>query len=456
MTDSDNQQKWPTLPATLSNIAVTKNSGKYESVSSNYFKVGHPRLVFMAENDEQVSHVVEYAGNVQRFVGHQIPFSVRSGGHGITNYSVNDGGIIIDLSQMNQVNILDEAKGLVKVQAGAVWGDVADKICKADLVLSSGDFGDTGVGGLATSGGLGLLVRKQGLTTDQILGATIITADGKKRNVNKEENSDLFWAIRGGGSQVGIVTEFIFQADKVEPAKSGQRVPIGLQKLSYNVFDLSHFLFTWHSWITTATEDMSSLLMLTKNDSNSSIISVQATNIWCGEKTDSCEKYFTDALNIAKVEKQDESNLSYHTLVQAPHLPHEGANNVYVKNVLLTKIDDHLLNALHTMLKSSAVMGIEVRAIDGPINQLSPDFDAWSFREATLFVAMWGDVTQSSLLNQLFKPLQEHGCGVYGAYSSDTSKSETTKAWSRDTRERLQKVVKKYDSKHIINQSRYA
>ena len=147
--------------------------------------------------------------------------------------------------------------------------------------------------------------------------------------------------------------------------------------------------------------------MLSKSDSTSSIISVQATNIWCGEKTDLCEKYFTDALNIAKVEKQDESNLSYHTLVQAPHLPHEGANDVYVKNVLLTKIDDHLLNALHTMLKSSAVMGIEVRAIDGPINQLSPDFDAWSFREATLFVAMWGDVTQSSLLNQLFKPLQD-------------------------------------------------
>ncbi|MFT8853356.1 MAG: FAD-dependent oxidoreductase [Leuconostoc suionicum] len=456
MTDGDNQQKWPALPAALRNIVVTRNSSKYESVSSNYFKEGHPRLVFMAENDEHVSLVVEYAENVQRFIGHQIPFSVRSGGHGITNYSVNDDGIIIDLSQMNQVNILDEAKGLIEVQSGAVWGDVADKISKADLVLSSGDFGDTGVGGLATSGGLGLLVRKQGLTTDRILGATVITADGMKRNVNKEENSDLFWAIRGGSSQVGIVTEFIFQADQVKPEKTGQKVPIGLQKLSYNVSDLSDFLFAWYSWIISATENMSSLLMLTKSDSTSNIISVQATNIWCGEKTNLCEKYFTDALNIAKVEKQDESNLSYHTLVQAPHLPHKGANNVYVKNVLLTKIDDYLLNALHTMLKSSAVMGIEVRAIDGPINQLPPDFDAWSFREATLFVAVWGDATQSSLLNQLFKPIQDHGCGVYGAYSSDTSELETAKSWSRDTRERLQQVVKKYDPKHIINQSRYA
>lgn len=103
MTDGDNQQKWPALPAALRNIVVTRNSSKYESVSSNYFKEGHPRLVFMAENDEHVSLVVEYAENVQRFVGHQIPFSVRSGGHGITNYSVNDDGIIIDLSQMSQV-----------------------------------------------------------------------------------------------------------------------------------------------------------------------------------------------------------------------------------------------------------------------------------------------------------------------------------------------------------------
>ncbi|MFM9596948.1 FAD-binding oxidoreductase, partial [Streptomyces scabiei] len=116
---------------------------------------------------------------------------------------------------MNEVTIVDEKSGLVRIQAGALWGDVAKSLNPYQLVISSGDFGDTGVGGLATSGGIGLLVRNSGLTIDHIIGASLVTSDGECHWIDEKHEPDLFWAIRGGSSQVGIVTEFLFKADRL-------------------------------------------------------------------------------------------------------------------------------------------------------------------------------------------------------------------------------------------------
>lgn len=454
--EKHNNITWASLPMVLKEIAINQDNSDYSSVRSNYFKVGHPELVLMAKTDEHVAEAVRYATEVQQSTKLKIPVSVRSGGHGITNYSINDGGIIIDLSQMNRVHILDEKKGTVQVQAGAVWGDVAHKISQANLILSSGDFGDTGVGGLATSGGIGLLVRKQGLTIDRILSATVITADGKKHIATDKQDTDLFWAIRGGSSQVGIVTEFVFQADWVNPTKTGIKTPISLQKITYDIAKLSEFLPRWHSWILDCNENISSLLMLTKNTDDKNSILVETTNIWCGENSEYTESYFTDALTIGKIEKHNEKSLAYDQLVEAPHLPHKGDNQVYVKNVLLNKLDGNLFIALNKLLEFSAVMGVEVRAVDGPINKRPRDFNAWPFRDATLFVAVWGDASKFNELNQLFEVIQAQGMGVYGAYSSDISQQETARVWPGDTGNKLRNIVHKYDPQHIINQSRYA
>ncbi|WP_080486442.1 FAD-binding oxidoreductase, partial [Oenococcus oeni] len=215
-------KNWPKLPNDLIPIAIDRNSVDYVQASSNCFITGKPKLILMARTKNEAAASIKYASRVRKETGIDVPFSFRSGGHGISMASVNNDGIILDISKLKKVEIVDINKGLVKVQAGAVWGDVAEFLNRFHLVISSGDFGDTGVGGLSTSGGIGLLVRSFGLTIDHILAAKVITADGEIRSVDKDNEPDLFWAIRGGSSQIGLVTELLFQADKIEPENQYQ------------------------------------------------------------------------------------------------------------------------------------------------------------------------------------------------------------------------------------------
>ncbi|MFR3686247.1 MAG: FAD-dependent oxidoreductase, partial [Enterococcus sp.] len=152
------------LPQSLKKVAVFPEDPRYDSVRSNDFKIGQPKIVILAETEEQVMDTINYTASIKQ--DQKFPLSVRSGGHGLSATSVNDRGIILDLSRMNQISVIDKEQGIVKVQAGALWGDVAVKLHSDQLVISSGDHGDTGVGGLAVSGGMGTILRSFGLTID--------------------------------------------------------------------------------------------------------------------------------------------------------------------------------------------------------------------------------------------------------------------------------------------------
>ena len=166
------------LPQSLKDVAVFPEDPRYDKVRSNDFKVGQPEIVILAETEEQVIETINYTARIRQDQNEKFPLSVRCGGHGLAATSVNDQGVILDLSQMNQISVVDKEKGLVNVQAGALWSDVAVKLHSDQLVISSGDHGDTGVGGLAVSGGMGTILRSFGLTIDKVIEATIITADG--------------------------------------------------------------------------------------------------------------------------------------------------------------------------------------------------------------------------------------------------------------------------------------
>jgi FAD/FMN-containing dehydrogenase len=124
---------------------------------------------------------------------------VRSGGHGLSGLATNDGGLVLDLAHFNAVEVLDAAQGRVRIGAGATWGDAANALGEHGLAISSGDTKTVGVGGLTLGGGVGWMVRKYGLTIDNLEAAEIITANGETLHVSANEHPDLFWAIRGGG-----------------------------------------------------------------------------------------------------------------------------------------------------------------------------------------------------------------------------------------------------------------
>ena len=146
--------------------------------------------------------------------------SIRGGGHNAGGLGVCDDGLVIDLSRISYVHV-DPASQTVRVGGGCTWADVDHATHAFGLAVPSGIISTTGVGGLTLGGGIGHLTRKYGLTIDNLLAADVVLADGSFVVASPEENSDLFWAIRGGGGNFGIVTSFLFQGHPVHTVCAG-------------------------------------------------------------------------------------------------------------------------------------------------------------------------------------------------------------------------------------------
>ncbi|MGH2827578.1 MAG: FAD-binding oxidoreductase [Actinomycetota bacterium] len=164
-----------------------------------------------------VSHVVSLA----RESGQEL--AVRSGGHSLSGHSVSDGGIVLDLSEMKRLEIDVEGR-TAWAETGLTAGDYTSAVGVHGLATGFGDTGSVGIGGITLGGGVGFLVRKYGLTIDDLLAADIVTADGQLRRVDAETNPDLFWAVRGGGGNFGVATRFQFRLHEVDTVVGGMLI----------------------------------------------------------------------------------------------------------------------------------------------------------------------------------------------------------------------------------------
>jgi len=163
-----------------------------------------PALIVRPASSRDVSHAVSFARD------HNLLLAVRGGGHSWPGKSVCDGGLMIDLSQMNGVTA-DRDTQRAHARGGALLGTLDAAALEQGMVTTAGVVSHTGVGGYTLGGGFGRLNRKYGLTVDNVRGAEIVTADGEIRSINVDREPDLFWAIRGGGGNFGVVTEFEYQ-----------------------------------------------------------------------------------------------------------------------------------------------------------------------------------------------------------------------------------------------------
>lgn len=155
---------------------------------------------------EEVAVAVKYAND------HDIDVAVRGGGHSTAGASSTHGGLLIDLrSGMSKVTV-DEEKQQLHIQGGAVWGDVDAAAWEHRLATVGGTVADTGVGGLTLGGGYGVLSGEKGLVIDNMVGATVVLANGEVKHASEKENPDLFWALCGAGQNFGVTTEFVLQA----------------------------------------------------------------------------------------------------------------------------------------------------------------------------------------------------------------------------------------------------
>src|SRR5215469_6652978 len=174
----------------------------------------HPALIARCADVADVIAGVNFARD------YELTLAVRGGGHNGPGLGVCDDGLVLDLSQMKGIRV-DPAARTVRVEGGCTWGSVDHATHPFGLATPSGFISSTGIGGLTLGGGLGYLSRTFGLTIDNLLEVEMVLADGKLVKANKIDHADLFWAIRGGGGNFGVVTSFLFSLHTVSTVYGG-------------------------------------------------------------------------------------------------------------------------------------------------------------------------------------------------------------------------------------------
>jgi FAD/FMN-containing dehydrogenase len=169
-----------------------------------------PALIARCTDTADVIHAVKFVRN------HDLLLAVRSSGHGVAGHAVCDGGLVVDLSLMKEIRLDPEAR-TARIQPGVNWGELDRQTQVHGLATPGGIVSDTGIAGLTLGGGFGWLSRAYGLTCDNLLSAEVVTADGRLLRTSATENANLFWGLRGGGGNFGVVTSFRFQLHAVGP-----------------------------------------------------------------------------------------------------------------------------------------------------------------------------------------------------------------------------------------------
>ena len=207
------------LRAVLNGRVIAPDDAGYDEVRAVFYGGidRRPALIVRAADATDVSRVVALAR------GSGLELAVRSGGHSLAGYSVSDGGIVLDLSDMKALEI--DVEGCTAwAQTGLTAGEYTAAAGAHGLATGFGDVGSVGIGGLTLGGGIGYLVRKHGLTIDDLLAAEVVTADGRLLRVDAETHPDLFWAIRGGGGNFGVATRFRYRLHEVDTIVGGMLV----------------------------------------------------------------------------------------------------------------------------------------------------------------------------------------------------------------------------------------
>jgi hypothetical protein len=200
------------LRLNLAGTLLSRDDPEFENARALWNRMidKRPFLIIKCVNDEDVVKAVHFAREKNLLV------SVRGGGHNVAGNAICNDGLVIDLSNMKSIEVDTDSK-TARVQAGVLLGELDAETQKFGLALPTGIISETGIAGLTLGGGLGWLGRKYGLTIDNLISAEIVTAKGIKLIASSKENPDLFWALRGGGGNFGIVTTFEFQLHDVGP-----------------------------------------------------------------------------------------------------------------------------------------------------------------------------------------------------------------------------------------------
>jgi FAD/FMN-containing dehydrogenase len=357
------------------------------------------RAVYNAMIDRRPAAVVRAAGvpDVVAAVGHArengLSVAVRGGGHSVPGFGTVDDGVVIDLFGMREVTV-DAGARTARAQGGTTWGVFNDATNAHGLATTGGIISTTGVGGLTLGGGIGYLARGAGLSCDNLLAAEVVTADGRTLTASERENEDLFWALRGGGGNFGVVTSFEFQLHPVVEIYGGP--------MFFEVSDAPDVLRWYREFIVDAPEEFGGFpawqiappLPFIPEDRHGDTF-LAFVGCWAGPIGQG-EKMLQPLHDIAPVVAEHVGPMPYPALNSAfdglvpPGLQHYWKAN-FVKELTDDAIEAHAKHGPQIPVVNSTV---HIYPINGACHRVAPDATAFAYRDATfatVIAGMWPD-----------------------------------------------------------------
>jgi FAD/FMN-containing dehydrogenase len=366
--------------------------------------------------------------------------SVRSGGHGISGRSTNDGGIVIDLSALNTIEILDKATRRIRLGPGARWMDVAAALAPHGWALSSGDYGGVGVGGLATAGGIGWLAREHGLTIDHLRSAQIVLADGTVATASPDENPDLFWGIRGAGANFGIVTSFEFEADEVGD--------IGFARLAFDASDTAGFFERWGAAVEAAPREVTSQVILGPPRGGQPPVAQVMVAVDSGD-ADAVLARLQPLAQIAPLVGSDARITSYAAVMaNASPDPQQGQGEPVTRSGLIRHITPEFAAAIEKLMAAGIVYFFQIRSLGGAVADVPADATAFGHRDANFSVVAFG--ADRAHLDEAWEDMYRHFRGLYLSFESDTRPERLGDAFPPATLQRLRALKRRYDPDNVF------
>jgi FAD/FMN-containing dehydrogenase len=432
------------LTSRLAGEIILPASPEYDELRNVFNKTGSPAVIVRPQSNEDVASAIQYARE------NQLKLSVRSGGHSPSGTSTNEGGLVIDLSHFNTVEVIDSARHLVRIGAGAKWGDAAAALATHGLAISSGDTNSVGVGGLTLGGGIGWLVRKHGLTIDNLEAAEIVTADGRTLRVSAQEHPDLFWALRGGGGNFGVVTAFEFRAQPLKSIVGGMVI--------YDLAEAEAILAKWADAMRAAPEELNSTIVLFPGFGPQMPASVMLFLCYGGEDEAAANQAIKPLLELGTVRHKDIQTKPYYKMLEDA-MPPPGMKSVS-DNGFVKTLNKDVLAALTANYGKPGTAIVQIRSLGGAMARVDPASTAFAHRDYEAFVLAAALVPVDTAPEEgnrvrveAWRPLKPFATGAYINFLSDVSESSVATAFPSATYARLSKVKADYDPENIFNQN---
>ncbi|ETK37635.1 LLM class flavin-dependent oxidoreductase [Microbispora sp. ATCC PTA-5024] len=424
------------LPAALRGKAVEPGDRRYASVRSTYMRSGSPGLVIQPESVEDVVAALGFAR------AQDVPLAIRSGGHGISGRSTNDGGVVVDLGRLNGIEVLDPAGGRIRLGPGARWGHVAEALHPYGLAMSSGDFGDVGVGGLATAGGIGFLARRHGLTIDHVVAADLVLADGAVVRADPETHPDLLWAVRGAGGNVGVVTAIELEAYPLRDVVYARMV--------FDAAATAPLLEQWGRLQEEAPRELTGFLYLSAQRGASPI--AQLVSVYAGDDTQAATDVLTPLLGLGPLLDQQAAVVPYAAIVPASDTPHNGGvDRPLLGSGLAGHLTPEIAGRIEAGLRDRDIHWVAIRSVGGAVNDVDPLATAYAHRHQNFSLSSVGG-RQAAFLRH-WDALRPHLDGLYLNFETDTRPERLHDAFPGETLTRLRRIKARYDPGNVFDQN---